>query len=55
VAYDEDLADRVRNLLATRAEPMKGWVLVAVDRSDEAALAEWVDAGADYAASLPTK
>jgi TfoX/Sxy family transcriptional regulator of competence genes len=35
--------------------PMKGWVLVAVDPDDEAALAEWVEAGAGYAASLPPK
>jgi TfoX/Sxy family transcriptional regulator of competence genes len=36
--------------------PMKGWILVSADRtSGEAGLAEWVEAGADYAASLPPK
>jgi TfoX/Sxy family transcriptional regulator of competence genes len=38
-----------------RRQP-KGWVLVGPGRlSDDAGLAEWVDAGADYAASLPAK
>jgi TfoX/Sxy family transcriptional regulator of competence genes len=108
MAYDEGLADRVRELLSTRAEvtekkmfgslaflvggnlgvgvrgeelivrldpadaekalaeqgvrefppgrkPMKGWVLVEVDPGDDAALTEWVEAGADFAASLPAK
>jgi TfoX/Sxy family transcriptional regulator of competence genes len=37
-------------------KPMKGWILVSPDRtSDEAGLSEWVEAGADYAASLPAK
>jgi TfoX/Sxy family transcriptional regulator of competence genes len=36
--------------------PMKGWILVSPDRTtDEAGLSEWVEAGADYAASLPPK
>jgi TfoX/Sxy family transcriptional regulator of competence genes len=109
VAYDQALADRVRELISTRSRvserkmfggiafmvggnmavgvsgdelmvrldpadgekalteegvrvfdmtgrPMKGWILVAPDRtSDEAGLAEWVEVGADYAASLPPK
>ncbi len=34
----------------------KGWVLVGGQRiSEDAGLGEWVDAGADYAASLPAK
>src|SRR5947208_9862009 len=38
-----------------RRQP-KGWVLVGPERlSDEKGLAEWVDTGADYAASLPQK
>jgi hypothetical protein len=33
---------------------MKGWVFVSADAiADDASLSEWVDAGADYAASLP--
>jgi TfoX/Sxy family transcriptional regulator of competence genes len=109
VAYDEQLADRVRDLLAARGEvserkmfggiafmvggnmacgvldedlivrldrdesekalqedgvrpfdftgkPMKGIVYVSAERiSDDEGLAEWVETGADYAASLPPK
>jgi TfoX/Sxy family transcriptional regulator of competence genes len=109
VAYDEDLAQRVREVLAARSDlgerkmfggiafmvtgnmacgvlkedlivrlgddegekalaedgvrpfdftgkPMKGIVYVSPERiSDDAELAEWVEAGADYAASLPPK
>lgn len=36
--------------------PMRGWILVGPDAlADDAALAGWVDAGADFAASLPPK
>jgi TfoX/Sxy family transcriptional regulator of competence genes len=110
MAYDEALADRVRDLISTRADVTekkmfggiafmlggnmavgvrgddllvrlseedaqralaeegvrpfemggrrqpKGWVLVGGERiSDDAGLREWVEAGADYAASLPAK
>ena len=109
MAYDEALADRVRELISARAEvkemkmfgglgftiagnmavgvikedlivrldpddaqkalaeegvrefdftgrPMKGWVFVGPERTgEEKGLAEWVEAGADYAASLPPK
>jgi TfoX/Sxy family transcriptional regulator of competence genes len=109
MAYDEALADRVRDLLAARAEvserkmfggvafmvagnmacgvlgedlivrlgedeagsaleedgvrpfdftgrPMKTTVYVSAERtSEDAGLAEWVEAGADFAASLPPK
>jgi hypothetical protein len=112
MAYDEELADRVRNLISVRPEVseqkmfgslcfliggnlavcarkegellvrldpedaeraiaeegvrvaemgprrrrMKGWVFVSPERTaDDAGLAEWVEAGADYAASLPAK
>jgi TfoX/Sxy family transcriptional regulator of competence genes len=109
VAYDEDLAQRVREVLAARSDlgerkmfggiafmvtgnmacgvlkedlivrlgddegekalaedgvrpfdftgkPMKGIVYVSPERiSNDAELAEWVEAGADYAASLPPK
>jgi len=38
------------------ARKPKGWVLVGPERlSDDSSLAEWVDVGADYAASLPAK
>lgn len=109
MAYDEALADRVRELVSPRTEvserkmfggivfmvagnmacgvlgedlivrlgeeeaekalteggvrpfdftgrPMKTTVYVAPERtSDDAGLAEWVEAGADFAASLPAK
>ncbi len=109
MAYDEDLAQRVRDVLGARSEvserkmfggiafmvggnmacgvlgeelivrldkeesekalaedgvrpfdftgkPMKGIVYVSPERtSDDAGLVEWVDAGADYAGSLPAK
>ncbi len=110
MAYDEDLAQRVREVLAARVDvserkmfggiafmvggnmacgvlgddlivrldkeesekalaedgvgpfdftgkPMKGIVYVSADRStsDDAGLSEWVEAGADYALSLPRK
>jgi TfoX N-terminal domain len=36
--------------------PMKGWVFVGPEvTADDEGLASWVDAGADYAASLPAK
>jgi hypothetical protein len=35
---------------------MKGWVFVSADAiADDAGVTEWVEAGADYAASLPAK
>jgi TfoX/Sxy family transcriptional regulator of competence genes len=109
MAYDEELAERVRELLSPRADvserkmfggiafmlagnmacgvlgedlivrlgdeegakaitedgvrpfdftgkPMKGIVYVSPElTSDEAGLAEWAEAGADFAASLPPK
>jgi TfoX/Sxy family transcriptional regulator of competence genes len=34
----------------------KGWVIVEPERiTDDSSLGEWVDVGADYAASLPPK
>jgi TfoX/Sxy family transcriptional regulator of competence genes len=109
MAYDEQLADRVREALSARPEiserkmfggigfmiagkmsvgvigeelivrldpddaekalaedgvrefdftgrPMKGWIFVASERTeDDAELAEWVEAGADFAASLASE
>jgi TfoX/Sxy family transcriptional regulator of competence genes len=62
VRLDEEDAERaltedgVRPFeMGSRRQP-KGWVLVGPERiSDPAGLAEWVDVGADYAASLPAK
>ena len=102
MAYDEELADRVRNVLEARSDvserkmlagnlaagvlgedlivrvgpddhaaalaepgvrefdfsgrPSKGIVFVEPDQvRDDGGLARWVDAGADFAASLPPK
>lgn len=109
MAYDERLADRVRELISARADvserkmfggigfmiagnmavgvigedlivrleppdaeqalgepgvrefdftgrPMKGWLFVGPEAIDgDEAFAEWVEAGADFAASLPSK
>ena len=108
MAYDEELADRVRELLGPRADvseremfggigfmvagnmacgvhgdelivrlgpdeakvalreeqtrpfdltgrPMRGWIFVSPEGSGGEALAGWVDAGADFASSLPAK
>jgi TfoX/Sxy family transcriptional regulator of competence genes len=109
MAYDEELAERVRDLLSARSEvterkmfggiafmvagnmacgvlgdelivrlgddegekalaedgvrpfdftgkPMKNIVYVSPERtSDDVGLTEWIEAGADYAASLPSK
>jgi TfoX/Sxy family transcriptional regulator of competence genes len=39
-----------------RGRPMAGWLRVdAADVADDAALSEWVERGAGYAASLPPK
>ncbi|MGH2923547.1 MAG: TfoX/Sxy family protein [Solirubrobacterales bacterium] len=50
---DKALAeDGVREFDFT-GRPMKGWIYVAPDRTgDESELVGWVEAGADYAASL---
>jgi TfoX/Sxy family transcriptional regulator of competence genes len=42
--------------MGPRRRRMKGWVFVSPERlADDDGLAEWVDAGADFAASLPAK
>ena len=41
--------------MGSRRQP-KGWVLVSPERlANESSFSEWVDTGADYAASLPAK
>lgn len=68
--FDEALADRVRDVLVPRAElsephtrpmdftgrPMKGMIFVEPPGTEaDEDLAGWVEAGADFAASLPPK
>lgn len=64
MAYDTDLADRIRELIAkTSAEPMmmrgramRGWLRVDADNvKTKHQLKKWVDIGAGYARSLPAK
>lgn len=70
MAFDEALADRVREILAARPElserrmfggiasgkPMKTAIYVDPEgTASDAGLVKWVEAGADYAASLPPK
>ena len=54
--YERALGEPGARAFDLSGRPMKGWVLVeagAVASEDE--LAGWVDAGADFAASLPPK
>lgn len=61
VRLDPDDAERALAERHTRpfdytGRPMKGWLYVAAEGLDsEDELASWVDAGADFAASLPAK
>ena len=70
MAYDVDLAQRVREQLATEpavtekamrpfdmtGRPMKGWILVAPEGvAGERDLAAWVARGVEFARSLPAK
>ena len=53
---EKALAEEHVRVFDMTGRPMKGWILVGPEatRSDED-LAGWVDAGADFAASLPPK
>jgi TfoX/Sxy family transcriptional regulator of competence genes len=53
---DQALTEDGVRVFDMTGRPMKGWILVSAERtSDEAGLSEWVEAGADYATSLPSK
>ncbi len=54
--YEQALAEPHARVFDLTGRPMRGWILVAAEGSaaDEE-LAGWVDAGADFAASLPPK
>lgn len=53
---DAALARPHTRIFDITGRPMKGWIMVKpAGVAGEAALAEWVRKGADYAASLPRK
>ena len=42
--------------MGPKKRQMRGWVFVSAENvADDGGLSEWVDAGADFAASLPMK
>ena len=54
--YDEALAQPHARVFDMTGRVMRGWVVVEADGiTDDAALGEWVQRGADYARSLPPK
>jgi TfoX/Sxy family transcriptional regulator of competence genes len=53
---DELVASTPAELMEMRGRTMRGWLRVDTDDvADDAALGEWVERGAGYAASLPPK
>ena len=53
---DEALAQSGVRVFDMTGRPMKGWILVAPEATeDDAALLRWVEAGLDFAGSLPPK
>ena len=53
---DEALAQAGVRAFDMTGRPMKGWILVAPEATeDDAALLRWVEAGLDFAGSLPPK
>ena len=54
--YEQALAEPHARAFDMTGRPMRGWILVAPEAvaADED-LAGWVDAGADFAQTLPTK
>ena len=53
---DELVATTPAELMEMRGRSMAGWLrLQAADVGDDAALSEWVERGAGFAASLPPK
>jgi TfoX/Sxy family transcriptional regulator of competence genes len=53
---DEALAQPSVRIFDMTGRPMKGWILVAPEATeDDAHLQKWVEAGLDFAGSLPPK
>ena len=53
--YDSALADPQAREFDFTGRPMRGFVCVSPAELSDEQLASWIDAGCDYAASLPTK
>jgi TfoX/Sxy family transcriptional regulator of competence genes len=53
--YERALAEPPAREFDMTGRKMRGWVLVDPEGLDDEELAGWVDAGADFAASLPPK
>ena len=55
-AYADALAQPHAGLMDLTGRPMKGWVLVQLEGlASDAALSQWVQRGAEFAATLPPK
>ena len=53
---DHALSQRHTHIFDLPGRPMKGWILVRpAGLTTDAALAKWIQAGMNYAASLPAK
>ena len=54
--HDEALAQPGVRVFDMTGRPMKGWILVAPEATeDDTDLQRWVEAGLDFAGSLPPK
>jgi TfoX/Sxy family transcriptional regulator of competence genes len=54
--HDEALAEPGVRVFDMTGRPMKGWILVSPEATeDDADLRKWVEAGLDFAGSLPPK
>ena len=55
-AYEDALSQPHAGLMDLTGRPMKGWVLVQLEGlASDAALSQWVQRGAEFAATLPPK
>ena len=55
-AYEDALTQPHAGLMDLTGRPMKGWVLVQLEGlASDAALSQWVQRGAAFAATLPAK
>ena len=55
-AYENALSQPHAGLMDLTGRPMKGWVLIQLEGlASDAALSQWVQRGAEFAATLPPK